>query len=379
MKINKVQPYSDASGLLDLLRFLSALTVLELHATLKHVIPGYQAVMVFFVLSGYFVGSGVLKNVLQQSWSWSQYLINRFVRLWIVLLPSLCLTIIWVKLQNAMTDQTIHNDSLKSFMINALFLKGQFTPSFGQNGVLWSLTYEFWYYILFPPLALFLFSKSIRKRFLYFVVTVALAYFIYQVLGPRVLKYFSIWLMGAGVAILPRLKWESKRLNRVVMVLASAAAIGSLWLPDALLHYTPTSNVNAEPFIPDLIIGLSYSLLIYTIISFYKNTTFLTGLTRTATFLAGFSYTLYLIHFPVFNFIRASHKDHAVPLLEHFQPSQNLRDNIVLVILMIVYAWVISRLTEEHTPKIRRMIQKLISYPRTVLWRVSTKSEKGYD
>lgn len=378
MNVLKVKPSSDASGILDLIRFLSAITVLELHATLRHMIPGYQAVMVFFVLSGYFVGSSVLKNVFQRKWSWSLYLTNRLVRLWIVLIPALLLTYIWVMIQNTYTNETIHHYGLTSFLKNVLFLKGEFVPSFGHNGVLWSLSYEFWYYILFPPLILCLFSKSVSKKLFYVIVTGALALFIYHVLGPRVLKYFSIWIMGAGVALLPQLKLHSKWMRRGLVMLGLAVAIGSLWIPDWLIHYTPTSSVNDEPYSSDVVIGLCYSLLIYLIISFYKASTYFTKLTKMATYFAGFSYTLYLIHFPVFNFIRASHKDHAVPLLQHFHPARNLFDNILLVCLMVGYAWVVSRLTEEHTAKMRRLIKKILFRHPSILNRWGSQTSQTY-
>jgi peptidoglycan/LPS O-acetylase OafA/YrhL len=50
---------------------------------------GHQAVIVFFVLSGYFVGSSVLRSVMRSHWSWRWYLNQRLTRLWIVLVPAL--------------------------------------------------------------------------------------------------------------------------------------------------------------------------------------------------------------------------------------------------------------------------------------------------
>ena len=50
---------------------------------------GHQAVMVFFVLSGYFVGSSVLRAFRRSRWSWRWYLNQRLTRLWIVLAPAL--------------------------------------------------------------------------------------------------------------------------------------------------------------------------------------------------------------------------------------------------------------------------------------------------
>ena len=51
---------------------------------------GHQAVMVFFVLSGFLVGGSVLKA--GSKFSVPTYAISRLTRLWIVLLPALILT-----------------------------------------------------------------------------------------------------------------------------------------------------------------------------------------------------------------------------------------------------------------------------------------------
>ena len=53
---------------------------------------GHEAVMVFFVLSGFLVGGSVLKLVRGDSWSWTNYLIKRLTRLWVVLIPALLLS-----------------------------------------------------------------------------------------------------------------------------------------------------------------------------------------------------------------------------------------------------------------------------------------------
>jgi peptidoglycan/LPS O-acetylase OafA/YrhL len=50
---------------------------------------GHEAVMVFFVLSGFLVGGGVLNLMSRDAWFWRDYLIKRLTRLWIVLTSAL--------------------------------------------------------------------------------------------------------------------------------------------------------------------------------------------------------------------------------------------------------------------------------------------------
>ena len=56
---------------------------------------GHQAVIVFFVLSGYFIGTSVTDSVGEHRWSWRVYLVNRLTRLQLVLLPALVLGAVW--------------------------------------------------------------------------------------------------------------------------------------------------------------------------------------------------------------------------------------------------------------------------------------------
>jgi len=119
---------------------------------------GTAAVVVFFVLSGYLIGGSVLRAVNQRRWSWADYLTHRFVRLWLVLLPALMLCAVWDAARVALlggsagfaTRLAAAGVTIKLFAANALFLGSIHAATFGSDGVLWSLTAEFWYYLLLP-------------------------------------------------------------------------------------------------------------------------------------------------------------------------------------------------------------------------------------
>jgi len=50
---------------------------------------GHQAVVVFFVMSGYLVGGAVIKC--RNEFAWSKYIVARLSRLWAVLIPAIFL------------------------------------------------------------------------------------------------------------------------------------------------------------------------------------------------------------------------------------------------------------------------------------------------
>jgi peptidoglycan/LPS O-acetylase OafA/YrhL len=126
---------------------------------------GHQAVMVFFVLSGFFVGGSVLRK--GPNFEWIDYAIARLSRLWIVLIPALIVTFVIDRFISSIAPDVLagsyysiwssgpfiskdHSTTLLTFLGNVFFLQNILTPVFGTNTPLWSLANEFWYYVIFP-------------------------------------------------------------------------------------------------------------------------------------------------------------------------------------------------------------------------------------
>lgn len=145
---------------------------------------GHQAVMVFFVLSGYLVGGGVLTAYQSGHWSRLHYILRRMSRLWMVLLPALVLTLAFDSLGRHWFPsgydggfQGLYNSGptlsaptdlrATTFLGNALFLQTISVPRLGTNGPLWSLANEFWYYVLFPLICGIWFLRAWTVRLLY--------------------------------------------------------------------------------------------------------------------------------------------------------------------------------------------------------------------
>ena len=128
---------------------------------------GHQAVMVFFVLSGYFVGGSVLSGLGNGRFTWRCYAASRLTRLWMVLIPALVLTLCFDLLGSHWNPGAYAGDLNARFMSgpthiqpaahdwltllgNLCFVQNITVPVFGSNGPLWSLANEFWYYVMFP-------------------------------------------------------------------------------------------------------------------------------------------------------------------------------------------------------------------------------------
>ncbi len=169
---------------------------------------GHQAVMVFFVLSGYFVGGAVLRS--GDKFSWGSYLTSRLTRLWVVLIP--CLLITWIVglivehyasgvLSGANYDvwhsgpkMGEYSTDFSTFLANIFFMQTIVSPVFGLNGPLWSLANEFWYYMLFPLLAIaigVIESQKVFFRAIAFIFAMIIAW----CLPDNILYGFMIWIM----------------------------------------------------------------------------------------------------------------------------------------------------------------------------------------
>src|SRR5579875_1508702 len=100
-----------ASVLLDLVRGLAAVLVLLSHWKVmffvdypkipgerwQFAVPyvlcdaGHQAVVIFFVLSGYLIAGSVRRSLNRGQGSWGSYMVHRLSRLWVVLIPGLAI------------------------------------------------------------------------------------------------------------------------------------------------------------------------------------------------------------------------------------------------------------------------------------------------
>jgi peptidoglycan/LPS O-acetylase OafA/YrhL len=313
-----------------------------------------EAVMIFFVLSGFLVGRGVLRGRMDGEWSWRVYLTNRMTRLWVVLIPALILGAIWDHcgvaafgsagtygaMDPAAWDYsgTVATRLSASVMIgNALFLQGILTPMFGSNGPLWSLSCEFWYYMLFPLIVLAVPTKKANwSTGLYSAAALMVMFFI----GGTISLYFLIWLMGAALNLAPE---RSDRPAKLWIV----AGIGALPIVLALIAF----KLGHIMYSRDLVIGVAASAVIFVVLRMDARSR--SGLyARTVRRMAGFSYTLYLVHVPALTFVSAWLAGRG-----RWQPdAAHLAILAGLGICTLAYAFAIAQLTEARTGAVRSRV-----------------------
>ncbi|BCG57495.1 acyltransferase [Paenibacillus sp. URB8-2] len=320
-------------------------------------VPGYEAVMVFFVLSGLFISSSVVKQISENRWSWKVYLVNRLSRLWVVLIPALFLALFWAKLRIGIfgnEEKFVRGLGSDIFLGNMFFLQGIFTPVFALNGPLWSLAYEFWYYILFPCIVHIFYAPKKSTKALYLAFVVLLLFF----LGKEILIYFPVWLLGSLVVLIKPLLILKKLHRKLIIFAAALFTFLSINLLYIIFQTNHALDSEVQLFI-DYLVAFSFSVLCYVIMSLYNDNREDKSLKipQLCKYLAGFSYTLYLTHYPILHFVRDYTLSPDFDLNLSSLVSM-LVINPLILLTVILYALLISRYTEKHTNKVRQFVLK---------------------
>lgn len=323
---------------------------------------GHQAVIVFFVLSGYLVGGSVLAR--WPDFDWRIYAIARLSRLWTVLVPALLLTLVVdlafvffspeiVSGQNyacwqlgAKPDGSWSISPLR-FGSNLLFLQTVSTPVFGSNSPLWSLANEFWYYLLFPA-GMIVLRKALpwKNR----LAAAALVLLLSLWLPGQLLALMSVWLLGAGVWMLSRRPLPAV-LEKTLLVAGVAAIIGMIVM---IKH--PAKPI-PPGYLRDLLTGLAFALLLIPFgrprsagVSLVTQTCAATG-----RWLSDISYSLYLTHVPLMLAANVFLMNKA-----QFVPSAATYALFFAILATILlFAWGFWFLFESRTSSIRKWMTNL--------------------
>lgn len=329
-----------------------------------------NAVIVFFVLSGYLIGRHVAARFRSGRWSWSGYAIDRLTRLWVVLVPALVLTVAldWIgthvlagDLYLGRADPGLYgsvpdvrhfaeNHSLPTFFGNLFFVQnGILVNVYGVNGPLWSLANEFWYYVLFP-----LGYAALRPggrpagRLLCAGLGIALC----RVLPADVLLYGLTWLLGVCVAALEpyRDRLVGRRMRTRLSVSAGAAFLLSLYL-------VPRFG-DSDKAVTDAVTAVLFAILIWLVHDAAIGEAGIVGRTVAAasTRLSNISYTLYLTHFPFMALALCVICDN-----RRFAPgSREMLLYVGILGLSVLYATALYKLFEKRTLAVKGVIRGIV-------------------
>ncbi|WP_310533244.1 acyltransferase family protein [Novosphingobium sp.] len=339
------------SIMLDLVRFLSALGVMLVHAaeTLHYTgaLPftprlSHNSVIMFFVLSGLMIDHSARSKAA----GLGQFAVARTARILPVAVPAMAFTCIVYTLA-IMSKGPLPDGfgwSLGRSALAGLTFTSQ-SDLWGTwilgNGPWWSLSYEVWYYVLF---AAAFFLRGWKR-----VVAVPL---LALVAGSAVLLLLPAWLAGVWLN-------RDARLHRMGSQTALAVLLGCLlaqkfiatWDLDALMwlrEASPFSLGMSEWLLSDLPLALVFVALLAALRPLAQaHAERLEAWQRPIRFGAGFSFTLYLFH---------------MPLLDVMKLAGVSAGSSVLVLLggiatVLTACAAIAQVTEGSAPHVRRWLE----------------------
>lgn len=360
------------SSLLDLMRWIAATLVLVYHIRINVLVEpgkvspdaadlevsllylltnvGTQAVVWFFVLSGFLVGGSVVSDARRGRFEFGRYTLNRAVRLYIVLLPALAIgyAMDFVRISLFGIDPAAGEEGPNSygfwpFVANLLFLQTILVPNLGSNSPLWSLAYEGWYYVAFPLLAgPLMANRPIVARIILVLLGLVVLAFLSQ--NPSLVRMFLIWGIGVAARLAPP---PPAGLRPLAWVLAVVT-----FITYPILH-------GALGGLATVIIGLSFGATLTAEAHVPADTAPLRWHHMHAVF-ANFSFSLYIIHAPLLHLILTLFQQSSNPRMQ-FQPEglQPVAWSIGLFVALVVLAWVFSLFTEAQTGKVRTRLARL--------------------
>ena len=314
---------------LDFARAAAALLVLFGHAA-QLFLPGSllargQAqgigVLVFFLISGFLISLSVLQKRAERNYGLAQYFIDRFCRIYCAFLPALILVLV---VDGLVADDPgyawRHDYNLPTWFGNLLMLQdfpafqilrrlgvpeqSWFVSSFGSGRQFWTISIEWWIYMLFGGIVL----VWLRRGRLGLAGGLVLAFVagepLYHLVGGYDECLTALWIVGFAASLLflrlPALAARDKRLTlagwrRLWLAAASAGALAM------------AVRLFANGF---EIAELQFSLFLATALfgSFFALGTWRgavpAAVERLVGFLAGYSYSLYLTHYTLLEFLR---------------------------------------------------------------------------
>lgn len=252
-----------------------------------------EAVAIFFVLSGYLVGGQVLRKVRLSRFTWRDYIARRVSRLYVVLVPGVVFTLVLDTVLRQFPAR-LHpsfgveaTEPLGRIVCNLVFLQESRCRPIGSNDSLWSLSYEFWFYILFAGVVTAA-GAALAGRPWRALLALALAVGSLLAFGPGLLWLIPAWLFGVALAEWQRSRAVESFASRRQIVLAVLLAVSAS---------AATTVVGGRDEVRFVLVGAAVLPLIHLMTC--ESPWWHSQPVRQAGRMGSWSYTLYVFHRPM--------------------------------------------------------------------------------
>ncbi|TPG58941.1 acyltransferase family protein [Hymenobacter nivis] len=270
---------------------------------------GQEAVIIFFLMSGFVIYLATYKK---PEITFREYFFKRFFRIYPVFLSTLVISLV-ICFWNA---ESLSKNDLVDLIGNVFMLQdtgskpGTFVYPFLHNHALWSLSYEWWFYMLFLPimhrLAFLRRCYKYTGPSIYPVGVISLLAYTTYLFFPNhmllIVSYLVLWWAGVACAEIycQGEKFSFQALKPVYLCLLCMTAITLIPMRELIISKGSTLDVNVYPFI-------DFRHYLFAVLSVFviQHSALLKNLNLSAPLrwfssLASVSYALYCVHFPVF-------------------------------------------------------------------------------
>lgn len=326
------------STYLDFARATAAFAVLYGHAATYFLAGGLTerteieagGVMVFFLLSGFLISYTVFQKISLPEYGFKTFFIDRFSRIYVAYLPALFF--VWlldsyihtlpvdidpVRLPALTHFRNMLNHSDLTTWISNLFMLQNYPPlkilhqvgltdvswvmtSFGSNTPFWTVSIEWWLYLLFGYSVLTLGRAGRFPKFRQIVLLGFLSVVpFYYLIGGQIDCLTLLWLIGLGASVtfINSGKWLALPPTRawfysaIILLAAIVSMVGRLFS-----HKFDYGNFNFWELQFGVFVAIALFAPLLGLASVQKVPALLK---KTATFFSSYSYSLYLIHIPI--------------------------------------------------------------------------------
>ncbi len=343
---------------LDTLRFLAAFMVVFSHSRNDFFLPygklpvdeqgitttifyflgrlGHEAVVVFFILSGFLVGGVNLERIYNKTFTLKNYIIDRGVRIYLPLIASVLLFFITCMLIGEHFDIICALGNLLN--LQETFVDNLVTPY-------WSLAYEMWFYIMLAAYALIITRSQYRVWGFLIMVVVGIMF----VSGLHFFYMFLWWLGAFAYLTKPQKKNVVTLITSIVVFMVSVILCQVLSDSDSVKISIGFTNKE----LTELLMAGSVCVIIQQVILFPPKTSFGKKVEAFFSKMAKFSYTLYLSHRIIFLllfyfvFSKGTHGMTANSILKY----------TAFVTITIIGCFCLYLVSERHTYKLKKYIK----------------------
>jgi peptidoglycan/LPS O-acetylase OafA/YrhL len=315
-------------------------------------LPG-EAVVIFFVLSGFLIGGSLADSMQRGSFDLVRYLIARFVRIYIVYIPALVIAeavFLFGSLllsdpgagdnRPLFSQQQMDFGGVSQAICHLAGLQGFSCVPWDQNPALWSLGYE-WALYLFAPaiIGLIMWKASPGLRLIAIALVCAIAATVCE--RPReTVGWFIVWFLGVA----------SYRILRAGLVPLPGGLLGA----GLIIAGMAMRLLNAAALETDIIIAAGFAIVIACrpMVEFRLAP-------RLSSWAAGFSYTLYAIHTPLVYLAVAIFQNIGFPTDQGPPSSLLFMEFGVTSAMCLLAAFLVSLVSERKTGQIRAAMMRM--------------------